>query len=1675
MRKVYLSRRARRMLSVCLAATVTATCIPETTLWNTGGTKVTYAADSTITVDSKAIVQQIDSASENRPGVPDGTLLNELKRLVNTSLNRDVKSDITFGELMAYEGEIDLSGIGSKITSISGLGYARRAKKIVLTNVPLQAIPDFEFDGCTGLEEIVLPANLTTIGKSAFRNCKNLKTIQLPGTVTSIGEAAFDACISLEQLELPTGLGEIGKSAFGGCTALKSMKIPNGNIQLGASVFEGCKSLKHIDLPEGIKEIPASFLASTGIESITVPTTVVEICQGAFMGTFALTSVDLSACTSLTTIGSTSFGASRLESITLSNSVRWIKSKAFESSMLREITIPDTVIGSGQQDATGGIEDHAFWNCYNLKKVSLPKGITALNEGVFMNCISLTDIEIRDAANSAITSIEKEAFMGCHSLDNTDFLMGLKLLTDIKESAFAYNTKLEGILTRTDIYGNKLFYGGLESISLPDCVKNLDKTSFAAQYNVEKISLGDGIKELPEEIFSGFVNLRTLKLPKYLTQIGNKAFYNCMMLEELNLPEQLESIGDSAFEKCSGVTKINGINYVCQYVDTTRMYDQRPAGNTTAGEYLVYENGEHYDQKVVEKVIEKDAILSESDYKKQNQPQGYVPMYFVAEKRYTDPLNVFTSKELAKTRYTVYSYDQQEQKVSQVNEVYCDDEGMKTDIAPSEGKNGYYVSIGSTRLNVRYYTGLRKLSMPNSITKVGERAFADCYNLGEIQMSDQLEVASKSLFAISKADDLYKYDWIDKDQKAILAEKIAERRVKLPEKLRVIGDSAFVNNVNMLWTNKELPYYIEEIGASAFEECKELRTVTVPSRTKKIGSKAFYGCSQYTKEKEKIHNYDVYTYDKNQGLYEIDMTRANSLEEIGSFAFAMNPLTNCVIPDKVKIVSEGLFQNCYYLQKVICSDQTETINDRAFSNCESLISITLPAKASVSYNAFCGWTIGEFSFSVTDPDGVSIGLEETQPLPINIFLAEHLRNDMKVSEKNGTSGILAFADNSVEQVNKWKILKANVKGLKEGTTKVSMEGTVNFKLYDDIEIAKATEVSVTVNVTARKCTGIEDTNSNIVLSVEDKNKKTLNPKVLPIDCTEQNVWSTDNESVVGVEPLTTQQNGNTITSASANLVARGLGTSKVTLRCGSVSKDYQVQVVVPATSVKVDANTLTLKESDESGLTLNAQMTYDQGKYTKEQWEDYGDIVGFSSSDESVVQVTDTGRVIPISAGKADITVSALGSGKSVNIPVTVSADDTQVILKDKNGNEITEAKDLDVQAGETFTIYFGTNPKDSLSRMTYEFGQLTQEGMFSYVSSETEEVATANKGTQSKTVAMTFKAEKVGSGTVSILPAYYQNKEKVMASRKVNVIAGTKNMAFATVDKMTIGQSIPVFGYLTTECGTANSIEELKRVTSDVITFESSNPGVATVDQETGVVTAVKAGTVTITMRATNPYDSRKNTSQKLKFTIQKPDVTAVVITTENEQKVVKVGETMQLKVGFLPENAEDSVTYKSLTPEIASVSSKGLVKGLKAGAAKVQVTSSTNKTVGEFEFTVTDEKAVTPTPGVDNQNGQNGQNAVSIVKVAGLKLKNIAGRKLSATWKQITNASGYRMLYATDKKFKKNKKTVVVSKNAAKKTVKGLKKGKTYYVKVQAFVKAGNTYTYGKYSAVKKIKIKK
>ena len=88
---------------------------------------------------------------------------------------------------------------------------------------------------------------------------------------------------------------------------------------------------------------------------------------------------------------------------------------------------------------------------------------------------------------------------------------------------------------------------------------------------------------------------------------------------------------------------------------------------------------------------------------------------------------------------------------------------------------------------------------------------------------------------------------------------------------------------------------------------------------------------------------------------------------------------------------------------------------------------------------------------------------------------------------------------------------------------------------------------------------------------------------------------------------------------------------------------------------------------------------------------------------------------------------------------------------------------------------------------------------------------------------------------------------------------------------------------------------------------------------------------------------------------------------------------------------------------------------------------------------------------------------------------VKNTKSKQMSVKLKKkVSGAKGYEMVYATNKRFTKNKKTVRFT--GTSKTVKKLKKGQTYYVKVRAYkVDSANYRVPGSYSSVKKVKIEK
>ena len=105
------------------------------------------------------------------------------------------------------------------------------------------------------------------------------------------------------------------------------------------------------------------------------------------------------------------------------------------------------------------------------------------------------------------------------------------------------------------------------------------------------------------------------------------------------------------------------------------------------------------------------------------------------------------------------------------------------------------------------------------------------------------------------------------------------------------------------------------------------------------------------------------------------------------------------------------------------------------------------------------------------------------------------------------------------------------------------------------------------------------------------------------------------------------------------------------------------------------------------------------------------------------------------------------------------------------------------------------------------------------------------------------------------------------------------------------------------------------------------------------------------------------------------------------------------------------------------------------------------------------------------EKSSGNTGNNAGKI-NTPKLKIKLQKKKTLKASWKKLTNISGYQIQYAPNKKFKKAKRKTVKSTSI---TIKKLKKKKTYFVRVRAYKLVDGKKVYGKWSAVKKVKIKK
>ena len=137
-------------------------------------------------------------------------------------------------------------------------------KNLDIAEVNITALPIQAFYKSTNVENLILPNTLITIGEEMFYQSK-LKTVVIPANATTIGNSAFEQCASLISIDIPANVETIGTAAFKGCSSLTTVTFEKESqlktISGGYSnpnyygVFSDCTALTSIKIPASVKTI----------------------------------------------------------------------------------------------------------------------------------------------------------------------------------------------------------------------------------------------------------------------------------------------------------------------------------------------------------------------------------------------------------------------------------------------------------------------------------------------------------------------------------------------------------------------------------------------------------------------------------------------------------------------------------------------------------------------------------------------------------------------------------------------------------------------------------------------------------------------------------------------------------------------------------------------------------------------------------------------------------------------------------------------------------------------------------------------------------------------------------------------------------------------------------------------------------------------------------------------------------------------------------------------------------------------------------------------------------------------------------------------------------------------------------------------------------------------------
>lgn len=364
--------------------------------------------------------------------------------------------------------------------------------------------------------------------------------------VTKIGDKAFASCEDITSITIPATVTYIGTEVFDYCKGLTSISVNSNNTKFTSvdGVLFNKGKTKLVQYPCGNTKT-----------SYTIPSTVKYIGNNAFAWSTKLLKVVPND--SIISIGDYGFAyCGSLESITLPSTVTSIGRCAFYATYINKVTIPKGVTV---------LEDGTFSDCYKLSSVTLPEGITSIGEYCFMSCDDLTSITLP----STLKTIGNQAFDSCTGFTTINLPAGV---THIGDRAFDGCTGLTNIKIPNSVtyIGSNAFSGcKMTTFDIPNSVKFIGYGALGSCPNLTTVTIGFGLETIEAGAFSQSVKLTTINVSaenKNFSSVDgilfNKAKTEIVKYPmgktstTYSIPDSVISIRDGAFAQCRNITSM---------------------------------------------------------------------------------------------------------------------------------------------------------------------------------------------------------------------------------------------------------------------------------------------------------------------------------------------------------------------------------------------------------------------------------------------------------------------------------------------------------------------------------------------------------------------------------------------------------------------------------------------------------------------------------------------------------------------------------------------------------------------------------------------------------------------------------------------------------------------------------------------------------------------------------------------------------------------------------------------------------------------------------------------------------------------------------------------------------------------------------------------------------------